>query len=232
MFIFATNTNQMTNSFSPVNKNCYDALHEKFQFLFEDDLVQEICKTANIKSFKEGTTILDIGQLLTHMPLVVSGSVKVLKEDKDGNELLLYYLELGDTCAVTLSCSIKPTKSTIKAITETEAEILFIPIEKMEDWMVKYKSWRGFVLDSYNIRMNEMLDAIDNLAFNNMEERLHKFLREKVLVTKDAKLNITHFQIANEMHSSRVVISRLMKKLENEGIVIQHRNYVLLKEFM
>ena len=98
--------------------------------------------------------------------------------------------------------------------------------------MVKYKSWRGFVLDSYNIRMNEMLDAIDNLAFNNMEERLYKYLRDKVMVTKVSKLHTTHFEIANDLHSSRVVISRLMKKLENEGLVIQHRNYVEVKEFM
>lgn len=88
----------------------------------------------------------------------------------------------------------------------------------MEEWMVKYKSWRGFVLDSYNIRMNEMLDAIDNLAFNNMEERLYKYLREKVMITKESKIHITHFQIANELNSSRVVISRLMKNLKMKGL--------------
>jgi len=222
----------MTPTFTPFNIPCYNALFDKFQFLFEAELINEICKTGNIKTYREGTIIMDIGQLLTHMPLVISGSVKVMKEDKDGNELLLYYLELGDTCAVTLSCCTKPTKSAIKAITESDAEILFIPVEKMEEWMVKFKTWRGFVLDSYNVRITEMLDAIDNLAFNNMEERLYKFLRDKVMVTKDAKLHITHFQIANELHSSRVVISRLMKKLENEGLVIQHRNYVEVKEFM
>ncbi len=222
----------MMNTSIPANVTCFEKLHEKFQFLFEESLIQEICKTGNIKHYKEGTTIMDIGQLLTHMPFVISGSVKVMKEDKEGNELLLYYLELGDTCAVTLSCCTKPTKSAIKAITESDAEILFIPVEKMEEWMVKYKSWRGFVLDSYNVRMNEMLEAIDNLAFNNMEERLYKFLRDKVMITKDARLHITHFQIANELHSSRVVISRLMKKLENEGLVLQHRNYVEVKEFM
>jgi CRP/FNR family transcriptional regulator len=80
--------------------------------------------------------------------------------------------------------------------------------------------------------MNEMLDAIDNLAFNNMEERLYKYLRDKVMVTKASKLHITHFEIANDLHSSRVVISRLIKKLENEGLVTQHRNYVEVKEFM
>lgn len=211
---------------------CLSILTEKFRYLFEEELIRDMCLTGNIRQFAEGVQIMDIGQMLTHMPLVISGSVKIMKEDREGNELLLYYLELGDTCAVTLSCCTKPTKSSIKAITESDSKILFIPVEKMEEWMVKYKSWRGFVLESYNTRMNEMLEAIDNLAFNNMEERLQKFLRDKVLVTKDAKLHITHFQIASEMHSSRVVISRLMKKLENDGIIKQHRNYVEVKEFM
>mgnify|MGYP003819095701 CR=1 FL=1 len=220
------------NSVSLQNNACITKLHDKFQYIFEKELIEELCKFGNLKSFKEGTLIMDIGDVLTSIPLVISGSVKVMKEDKDGNDLLLYYLEYGDTCAVTLNCCTKPTKSAIKALTESNAEILFIPVEKMEEWMVKYRSWRGFVLDSFNIRMNEMLDAIDNLAFNNMEERLYKYLREKVMITKESKLHITHFQIANELHSSRVVISRLMKKLENEGLVIQFRNYVEVKEFM
>ena len=214
------------------NPNCFEKLTEKFQYLFEPELIRDMCNSGGTKSYKEGTILMEIGQTLTHMPLVITGSVKIMKEDKDGNELLLYYLELSDTCAVTLSCCTKPTKSSIKAVTETDAEILFIPVEKMEEWMVLYKTWRGFVLDSYNYRMNEMLDAIDNLAFNNMEERLYKYLRDKVMVTKVSKLHTTHFEIANDLHSSRVVISRLMKKLENEGLVIQHRNYVEVKEFM
>ncbi len=222
----------MSLSNNAINSACYNKLMDKFQYVFEPELINELCKSGMVKTYKEGSTLMDIGQVLTHMPLVISGSVKVMKEDKEGNELLLYYLEYGDTCAVTMNCCTKPSKSAIKAITESNAEILFIPIEKMEEWMVKYKTWRGFVLDSYNIRMNEMLDAIDNLAFNNMEERLYKYLRDKVMITKESKIHITHFQIAGELNSSRVVISRLMKKLENERLVIQHRNYVEVKEFM
>lgn len=221
-----------TSTITPFNISCYNKLYEKFQFLFEQELINEICMCGQVRTFKEGTLILDIGQLLSQMPLVISGSVKIMKEDKEGNELLLYYLELGDTCAVTLSCCTKPTKSTIKAISETDVELLFIPIEKMEEWMIKYKSWRSFVMDSYNYRLQEMLDAIDNLVFHNMDERLYKYLRDKVMVTKSSKLHTTHFQIANDLHSSRVVISRVMKKLENEGLIIQHRNYVEVKEFM
>lgn len=220
------------NTASTFNSSCITKLQDKFQYIFEEELIAELCKYGTFKSYVEGKLIMDIGEILTNIPLVISGSVKVLKEDKDGNDLLLYYLEYGDTCAVTLNCCTKPSKSSIKALTESDAEILFIPVEKMEEWMIKYKSWRGFVLDSFNIRMNEMLEAIDTLAFNNMEERLYKYLRDKVMITKESKLHITHFQIANELHSSRVVISRLMKKLENEGLVIQFRNYVEVKEFM
>lgn len=222
----------MNSEFKVFNKECFQKLQQHFQFLFEEALIQEMCSVGMIKSYPEDAVLMEIGQVLTHMPIVLTGSLKVMKEDKEGNELLLYYLELGDTCAVTLSCCTKPSKSGIKAVTESKSEIIFIPVEKMEEWMVKYKSWRGFVLDSYNVRLNEMLDAIDNLAFNNMEDRLIKYLRDKVYVTKDSKLHITHFQIANDLHSSRVVVSRLMKKLENQGIINQHRNYVEIKEFM
>jgi CRP/FNR family transcriptional regulator len=222
----------MKPDFIPIDIGCYNKLFEKFEFLFEAELINEICSVGMVRNYKEGDVLMDIGQQLTHMPLVITGSLKIMTEDKEGDELLLYYLELGDTCAVTLSCCTKPTKSQIKAIAEINSEVLFIPVNKMEDWMIKYKTWRSFVLESYNYRLNEMLQAIDNLAFNNMEERLYKYLRDKVLVTKEAKINITHFQIANDLHSSRVVISRLMKKLENDGKVTQHRNFVEVREFL
>ncbi len=221
-----------TPSIIPYDISCYGKLHEQFQFLFEEALINEICKNSTLKKFKEDELILDVGEKMTHLPLVVSGSVKVMREDEEGRELLLYYLEVGDTCAVSMSCCTKPNKSIIKAIAETDVEVVFILNEKMEEWIVKYPSWRSYVLDSYNVRLNELFDSIDNLAFNNMEERLYKYLRDKVMVTKTAKLNITHFQIAVDLNSSRVVISRLMKKLENNGLITQYRNYVEVKEFI
>jgi CRP/FNR family transcriptional regulator len=213
-------------------EQCLQKLEERFQFLFEPELITDICRHGKIKRYREGSLIMDVGETLTHMPLVLSGSIKIMKEDKDGNELLLYYLELGDTCAVTLSCCTKPSKSSIKAITESDSEIVFVPVAKMEDWMVKYKTWREFVLESYNQRLNEMLDAIDNLAFNNMEERIYKYLRDKAMVNREPKLQVTHAEIATDLHSSRVVISRIMKKLENEGKIVQYRNYVEITAFM
>lgn len=218
--------------FTPFDITCYNKLYQRFQYLFEADLINEICQAGILKTFQEGDILIDIGQKISHMPLIVSGTLKIKREDKEGKELLLYYLELGDTCAVTLSCCSRKTKSTIRAICEEEAEVLFIPSEKMEAWMISYKSWRDFVLESYNDRLGEMLRAIDTLAFNNMEERLYKYLKDKVIVTKNKELNITHLQIAEEMHSSRVVISRLMKKLELDKKIILHRNRVEVLNFI
>lgn len=213
------------------NPDCYKQLHDRFQYLFEDELIKEMCNSGDLKKIPVDTLLMDIGQTITHMPLIVTGSLKVMTEDEKGDELLLYYLELGETCAMTLNCCSKASKSAISAITEEPSEVLFVPVEKMEEWMVKYKTWRNFVLESYNSRLNEMLEAIDNLAFHNMEERLTKYLRDKAMVNHSSELKVTHFQIAADLHSSRVVVSRLMKKLEMDGIIKQHRNRVEFLEF-
>lgn len=215
----------------PINTSCYDQLVERFQNLFEDDLIKEICNAGKLKKVEADTELISIGQAITHIPLIITGSLKVMTENKEGEELLLYYLELGDTCAMTLNCCSKSLKSSISATTEELSEILFLPAEMMEKWMIKYHSWRNFVLESYNTRLNEMLEAIDNLAFHNMEERLIKYLRDRAMVMHKGELKITHHHIANDLHSSRVVISRLMKKLELDGLIKQHRNLVEVLEF-
>jgi len=214
-----------------LDTDCYKQLHERFQLLFEEELIKEICQVGLIKNVAEGTQLMSVGQTIKHMPIVVSGSLKVMTEDNDGEELLMYYLEFGDTCAMTLNCCSKSAESSVSAITEAPSEIMLIPVEKIEEWMVKYSTWRNFVLESYNTRMNEMQEAIDNLAFHNMEERLTKYLRDRAMVMRNGELKITHHQIANDLHSSRVVVSRLMKKLEKEGVIKQSRNQVEVLEF-
>jgi CRP/FNR family transcriptional regulator len=154
-----------------------------------------------------------------------------MTEDDDGDELLLYYLEIGDTCAATLTCGTRKTKSTIRAITESEVEVVYVPFNMMENWMIKYRSWRAYVLDSYNSRLNEMVKAIDTLVFSSMEVRLRKYLRDKAWVIKSEILPISHLDIARDLHSSRVVISRLMKKLEKQGLIKQGRNKIEYLEF-
>ncbi|MFK7906808.1 MAG: Crp/Fnr family transcriptional regulator [Chitinophagales bacterium] len=204
-----------------------ELLKERYLYVFEAKLIEEMASIGNYRKIKEDTTIMDIGDSIEYMPLLLSGSIKIMREDEeDGGELLLYYLEVGDTCAMTLNCCLRKTKSNIRAVAEIYTELVMIPVHKMVDWIVQYESWRVFVFESYNTRLNEMLEAIDNLAFNNMEERLYKYLTNKAFVAKSSNVVVTHFQIGSELNSSRVVISRLLKKLERDGKIKLHRNLI------
>lgn len=205
-------------------------LHEAYSFVFEESLLDEIEKNGLYKEIKENEKIIEIGDYVKHMPLLLKGAIKILREDKEGDELLLYFIERGDTCAMTLSCCLGHTKSGIRAIAEKDTSLIMIPIEKMEEWTAKYKSWRHFVFESYQSRLSEMLDTIDTIAFMNMEERLMRYLQDKAKINQNETLNVTHQQISEDMHTSRVVISRILKKLENEGKIKLQRNYILVKE--
>ena len=165
------------------------------------------------------------------MPLLLSGAIKILRNDNDGDELLLYFLERGDTCAMTLTCCLGHKKSEIKAVAEVDTDLIMVPIEKMEVWTAKYKSWRQFVFESYHSRLMELLETIDNIAFLKMDERLLKYLKEKAIVNKSTTIKNTHQEIAFELHTSRVVISRLLKKLENQNKIQLQRNQIELLAF-
>src|SRR5699024_7874834 len=188
--------------------------------------LEEISETGRLIQVKEGERLIEIGEYLRSMPLLISGAIKILREDQNGDELLLYFIEKGDTCAMSLTCCLGHNKSEIRAVAELNSEIIMIPVQKMEEWMGKYKSWRNFVLQSYNERMLEMLDAIDNLAFNKLDERLVKYLKEKQKITNNDIIQSTHQEIAYELYTSRVVISRLLKKLENTGQIELQRNSI------
>lgn len=204
-------------------------LKNNFGHLFEDSLLNEINQVGTYKDVSEGFKMMEIGDYVRSMPLLISGAIKILREDNDGDELLLYFLEKGDTCAMTLTCCIGQTKSEIRAIAETDTTLIMVPIQKMEEWAGKYKSWRKFVFESYHNRLNEMFSTIDSIAFLKMDERLLKYLKEKTRVSESKTLYSTHQEIAYELHTSRVVISRLLKKLENLGKIELHRNYIFIK---
>ena len=204
-------------------------LKNNYGHLFEDALLNEINQVGTFKEVPEGFKMMEIGDYVKAMPLLVSGVIKILRKDTDGDELLLYFLEKGDTCAMTLTCCVAQTKSKIRAIAETDSKLIMIPIQKMEEWSEKYKSWRHFVFESYNNRLNEMLETIDSIAFLKMDERLIKYLVEKVRISKNNTIHKTHQEIAYELHTSRVVISRLLKKLETLGKIELNRSYILIK---
>lgn len=208
-----------------------DILDQAYSYIFEEALFDEIAKVATYKEFKADDYLIEIGDYIKTMPLLLTGAIKILREDENGDELLLYFLERGDTCAMTLTCCMGQSKSRIRAIAETDGAMLMIPVEKMEEWLTKYKTWRNFVFDSYNVRLNEMLEAIDTLAFMNLDERLYKYLTDKAKVIGDTEIKNTHQEIAYEMHTSRVVISRLLKALELQGKIKLHRNKIEILQF-
>lgn len=196
--------------------------------VFEPLLINAILEVAQLRDFEEGDTLIEIGQYIRHMPLLISGAIKILREDKAEGELLLYFLEQGDTCAMTLACCLGDTQSEIRAIAETGGTVAMIPIGKMEEWLGKYKSWRNFVFASYNKRLGEMLTAIDNLAFMKMDRRLLNYLAEKSKVNRSRIIANTHQEIAYALNTSRVVVSRLLKALENDGVIKLNRNTIEL----
>ena len=200
-----------------------ELLKENYPFVFEDSLVDEIVAVSLLRDFKEGDILIDSGDYIKKMPLLVSGAIKILRDDNDEGELLLYFIEKGDTCAMSMVCCLGDSKSEIRAVAETDGVVIMIPVMKMEEWLGKYKSWRNYVFNSYNNRLKEMLSAIDNLAFNNMNKRVLHYIQEKVKINKSKEIHNTHQEIAYDLHTSRVVISRLLKVLENEGIINLHR---------
>ena len=203
-----------------------EELKQHYGYLFEDELLQEINNVGTYRDISEGLKLIEIGDYIKSMPLLISGAIKILREDKEGDELILYFIEQGDTCAMTLSCCLGDSKSEIRAIAETDARLIMVPVQKMEEWLGKYKSWRNFVLQSYQNRMTELLEAIDTIAFLKMDERLFKYLKDKAMVNHNDVIHVTHQEIASDLHTSRVVISRLLKALEINGRIELHRNNI------
>lgn len=203
-------------------------LKKLFGNVFEEDLIQEIAKVGTLKEIPEDFMMIDIGEKIKGVPLMVSGAIKISRENKNGEELLLYYLEEGDSCTLTFAWEMGETKSKIRAVSELPSKLIMVPIHRIQDWEAKYPSWRRFLFRSYQIRMDELIDTLDSLAFDGLQKRLMDYMAEKKRVNGKNELLITHQNIAQELHSSRVVISRLLKKLEQSGKIQLKRNKIVV----
>lgn len=207
------------------------SIKERFGLVFEKELLDEIEAKGTIVSAKAGTVILDVGQTVRTMPIILEGSVKVSRTDEEGRELLLYYVNPNESCAMTFTCCMQQRTSEIKAVAEEDVEMLAIPVATMDEWMTKYPTWKSFVMRSVQNRFHELLKTIDQIAFQKLDERLVSYLKEKSKTTGSTLINLSHEQIANEMATSRVVVSRLLKKLETDKKLLLYRNQIkLLKE--
>lgn len=203
-----------------------EQLNAQYGYLFENELLDEIVEVGAVRSISADGHLIDPGQYIKSIPLLLEGVIKVSRLDENGDELLLYFIESGDTCAMTLNCCMQGSKSEIKAVAETDTKLIMIPLEKMEEWLIKYRSWRNFILNSYQTRLHEVLQTVDSVAFLKMDERLLQYLQDKTKIEHSETIHITHEEIAKDLHSSRVVISRLLKKLEKGGQVKLHRNSI------
>ncbi len=212
-------------------ENKKELLNETLGYLLEEELIQEMSEIARVRETITDEIIIHVGDELLMIPIVINGSIKVSRENETGNELLLYYIEGGDTCAMSLQCCVRRVDSQIKATAMEPSLLLMFPVENMDKWMNKYKSWRNFILSSYHSRLMELMETIDAMAFMRLDERLLKYLTDQVKLMGSMELNHTHQQIADDLHSSRVVISRLLKQLETKGIISIHRNKIVMKQF-
>ncbi|MBX0331876.1 Crp/Fnr family transcriptional regulator [Pontibacter sp. HSC-14F20] len=192
---------------------------------FEQPLLVEIMAHSTIRQVEEGEEVMRTGQYIRSTVLLLSGLLKVYREDDEGNEFLMYYLEPGSACAMSMMCTARDEQSQIMAKAVTDAEVILIPSHLSEQWLAKYKSWHNFVIASYRQRFEELLLTLDSIAFKGLDERLVFYLKRHVKVS-GKEIRLSHQQIALELNSSREVISRLLKKLEQTGAISLQRNYI------
>jgi CRP/FNR family transcriptional regulator len=200
-------------------------LHASFP-QFEPGLIETLTRNASLKEFNEGDSLMSTGQFMRFTMLVVDGLVKLYREGEDGSEFFMYYIHPGSACALSMICSTKQQTSEIKASAVDKTTVLAVPTTLMDELMKTYKTWYYFVLETYRTRFEELLVVIDHISFKAMDERLEFYLEKQHLDLSTRILMLTHSQIANDLNSSREVISRLLKKMEQQKKVILHRSYI------
>lgn len=207
-----------------------EELKHKLPNITDPNLLKAMLDYGNIHEFAAGKIITEPGQFIKMVPVVLEGAIKIMRMDEDGKELFLYYLEPGETCALSLTCCSASKPSEIKAVAEDKTVILGIPLQKHEEWTDQYKQWKDFVATTYQARFQEMLVALDAVAFKRMDERLMRYIVTKMKQHKANELHITHQEIANELGTSREVISRLLKQLEKKKWIELGRNVIYIRD--
>lgn len=203
-------------------------IRTRFKQFNEDALIAEILEHGALHTCTTEEQIINPGAYIKMVPLLVYGSIRISRQDEEGREIYLYHLYPGQTCAISLNCCISMKPSEVMAIAEEETEFISIPVQLLDEWIVKYKSWRNFMFETYRERFHELIQTIDNIAFHKLDERLVIFLNEQIKAGKSKTLHLTHQQIAQSLGSSREVISRLLKQLERDGKVKLGRNEITM----
>lgn len=204
---------------------------EEFQHIFPDiyerSTAELIITTAKVKRLKADDWMIDIGDPILYIPLVVSGQLRIIREDDNGHELLLYFIRPGETCAMSLTCCSGRSESNVRAVVEEDATLLLLPIQLIDEWTSKYPSFKTFILKTYQRRFEELLNTIDGIAFHNLDDRLLQLLKQRA-AAEGAVIKATHQELALSLNSSREVISRLLKQMERAGKIQMGRNRIEL----
>ena len=196
--------------------------------LFGTILNDAMYASGQIKSFPAETIILDIQSYIKSIPIVLSGSIKVIKTDEDGQEILLYYIKPGESCIMSFLAGLHNDKSKIKAVVEEDAEVLLIPIEKAGQWIKEFPEWTDFIFTLYQKRFEELLEVVNAVAFQKLDARLLNLLNQKADLFHSKEISITHQQLADELGTTREVVSRVLKQIEKSKLITLSRNKISL----
>lgn len=199
--------------------------YSAYNFL-EPELQEEILNVAVRKKFIQHEKLIREGQFISSFPMVLKGLIRVSRTNEAGNELLLYYLQANEVCAMSLTCCMARQISEINAIAEVETEVLLIPVEMLDVWTSKYPLWKQYVMQTFQNRFRELINTLDAVAFLKLDERLIKFFVDRHKKSGINTFSGTHQDLALQLNSSREVISRLLKKLEKQGKVSLSRNFI------
>lgn len=204
------------------------ALDNITEFKYSPEVKEQLKKYGTIKTFAEGEVILKENAYIKTIPIVTSGSVRVMRTDEEGREILLYYINAGESCIMSFLGGLHNDTSKIKAIAEEKAELLLIPVEKVSSLINEYPEWLDYIFRLYHKRFEELLETINAVAFKKMDERLLHLIQKKVALTESKTLSVTHEQLANELGTARVVVSRILRQMEVNGLVKLGRNKIIL----
>lgn len=213
---------------SQAEMNNIDRIRMVFE-QFEPALIEELIDHSIIKTYEAQEAIIRTGQFMPSTVLVLEGRVKVYRESDDGSEFFLYYLTPGQACAVSMSCAARMESSQITAIATESTKLIMFPVQTMNEWMKSYRSWYEFVISTYRNRFEEVLTVLDHVAFRGMDERLEFYLKNQWKTCGCSDIPINHQTIAQDLNSSREVISRLLKKMEQRNMLALHRNHIEIK---
>ena len=200
--------------------NIYEILNPEFK--------KEIAESRDLKLFPTGTVILDIDSYVNYIPLVMSGSVKVVRTEEDGREILLYYLTPGESCISSILSGLTQDTSKVKAVVEEDAEILMLSLVKAKEWLTKYPEWSTFVFELYNKRFEDLVTMVNSIAFQKVDARLLYLLNQKAQLYKSKEISVTHQKLADELGITREAVSRVLKQIEMDGKIILSRNKITL----